>query len=118
PHFATGWGAFQRKAPTGGAAKGMPLKRCTFESLLKVPSTSPASARMIPEPAARGATIAVAPPNRSLHTASVLPGTSLFGFPKLSERPMVGLGAPGSCAITYIGRIHAERKKSIPLKEI
>jgi hypothetical protein len=33
-HFSAGCGAFQRKAPTGGAANGIPLKETIFPSLL------------------------------------------------------------------------------------
>src|SRR3954467_10374515 len=42
-HGLTACGAFQRSSPTGGAAKGMPLKICTDPSPLTVPEICPAS---------------------------------------------------------------------------
>ena len=58
-------GAFQRRAPTGGAAKGIPLKMRTFESALTVPSTGPASVTTVSESAAAlGAAIALGPAPR------------------------------------------------------
>ena len=39
--FATDCGGFQRKSPTGGAAKGTPLNARTFVAPLYVPSTTP-----------------------------------------------------------------------------
>src|SRR5207342_931172 len=41
--WATGCGAFQRRSPTGGAAKGIPLKAVTSPELLFTPDTIPAS---------------------------------------------------------------------------
>src|ERR1700688_3793051 len=41
--LAAGWGVFHRNEPAGGAANGMPLKICTVESALVVPSTVPLS---------------------------------------------------------------------------
>ena len=38
---ATGWGAFQRSGPTGGAAKGTPRKTRTDGSVPTVPSSVP-----------------------------------------------------------------------------
>src|SRR5262245_56474344 len=40
-HGVAGWGAFQRRSPTGGAAKGTPLKRRTDGSVPTVPSRTP-----------------------------------------------------------------------------
>src|SRR5437016_6547967 len=42
-HLGIGCGAFQRRSPTGGAAKGTPLKIRTVRSALVVPATTPAS---------------------------------------------------------------------------
>src|SRR5580692_385563 len=39
--FFTGWGSFQRSSPTGGAAKGMPLKLRTLSFGGAVDSTTP-----------------------------------------------------------------------------
>ena len=44
---SAGCGAFQRSSPTGGAAKGIPLKIRTVESILNAPSTSPFSVETI-----------------------------------------------------------------------
>ncbi len=58
-HAATGCGSFHRSGPTGGAAKGMPLKISTLPSPLVVPSTSPDATRTCalshhsPQPAKR-----------------------------------------------------------------
>jgi hypothetical protein len=42
-HGATGWGDLHRKLPTGGAAKGIPLKMCISPSLFIVPDIRPVS---------------------------------------------------------------------------
>jgi hypothetical protein len=42
-HFGAGCGAFQRSAPTGGAAYGMPLNTRTSEFVPAAPDTNPAS---------------------------------------------------------------------------
>ena len=42
-HLAPGCGGCQRRLPTGGAAKGMPLKARTCSPLVTVPSTTPLS---------------------------------------------------------------------------
>src|ERR1700733_7722668 len=42
-HLTGGRATFQRKSPTGGAAKGMPLNMRTLASLLDVPATDPES---------------------------------------------------------------------------
>jgi hypothetical protein len=39
----TGCGSFHRRLPTGGAAKGIPLKMCTSPELLVVPEMMPPS---------------------------------------------------------------------------
>src|SRR5688572_16227878 len=41
-HFGAGWGSFQRRSPSGGAAKGMPLKARTPDFRV-IPDTSPLS---------------------------------------------------------------------------
>ncbi len=38
-----GWGAFHRRLPTGGAAKGIPLNEVTLPALFFTPETVPAS---------------------------------------------------------------------------
>src|SRR5580704_9613879 len=40
-HLATGWGARQRSAPTGGAANGIPLNAVMEASRAGVPDTIP-----------------------------------------------------------------------------
>jgi hypothetical protein len=42
-HFGAGTGGFQRKSPTGAAAKGIPLKEVTVEFSLDTPFTPPVS---------------------------------------------------------------------------
>src|SRR5215467_10392836 len=42
-HGATGFGAFHRKAPTGGAANGIPRKTRTPGEAVATPSTTPLS---------------------------------------------------------------------------
>src|ERR1019366_8282778 len=53
----TGWGAFQRNGPTGGAAKGMPLNAVT--PLLAAPFTRPVSTFTVSGTAA-GSSVAAA----------------------------------------------------------
>jgi hypothetical protein len=42
-HFAAGCGGFHRFSPSGGAAKGIPLKTRTFGFAVVAPATRPAS---------------------------------------------------------------------------
>ncbi len=74
--LSAGCGSFHRNAPTGGAAKGIPLKICTFPSALVVPSTTPeavftlfAAATSIP---LSSATKTNAPTARRILIASIL----------------------------------------------
>src|SRR5262245_46786425 len=61
-HFAGGCGGRQRKFPTGGAAKGIPLKTRTPGIEPATPSSKPLSTRTVP-------LIAVARGGRAIKTA-------------------------------------------------
>src|SRR5580765_2367677 len=63
-HFAAGWGAFHRSAPTGGAAYGTPRKMRTSPLAPVVPEIDPLSRRTGSGTAAGRAT-----PNARTHPA-------------------------------------------------
>ena len=86
----TGCGGRQRRAPTGGAAKGMPLNRCTPDSERVVPSTRPP---VIPSRAAAEHEAA-----KQVATHSV---TAVRNVPAFTGMPLLCLNANSNIAPVY-----------------
>ena len=89
---ATGWGAFQRKSPTGGAAYGMPLKLAipdasrSFPAMMPLPSTTvlvnSGVKALAPSPPPQAAIVAT---DRPIKAANTVEGKGLAVNYKISE---------------------------------
>src|ERR1017187_336779 len=114
----TGWGAFQRNGPTGGAAKGMPLNAVT--PLLAAPFTRPVSTFTVSGTAA-GSSVAAARNRVNLGCMhiTVTPGGVIRskGSELLSAR-RVRSGAFSLLAFVLLGLCHRfDRRSDVRCRE-
>src|SRR5262245_41794874 len=71
-HGSTGCGAFHRKAPTGGAANGIPRKTRTPGDVAATPSTTPLSVFTRSSPSAPVAQSVASTPAKAANRAATL----------------------------------------------